>query len=419
MNWITKKEHSEKHQQLLHDARMILETAGKEKRSMTPEEDKQWSDLHNEAEAVAKMVQAHDAQDASERALEQRLETADREGQNKPEVKDAAENYRKAFRNWLTRGERLSGEDRRTLENVPAEYRTASGLDTVTSAHGLQWAPTVFATYVTDALKATGGIRENATVLVQDSAAKLTFPTCDDTANTGSFTTQASEVTDDDTYDPTTGNVEVTPQVCNSKIIRISVQLLNSASFDVEQYVAGKLADRIGRASNTAFTVGSGTGEPKGLIPAASVGVTTASATAFTYNELLDLKHSVNSAYRSRGNCRWMFNDATLKYIKQNLVDDNHRPLWNGGNIDLQLPPTIDSDPYIINDDVASIGSTNKSVAYGDFKGYTIVDVNSLVMVRFNENYMKYLQFGFMAWLYTGGNLVDLKSVKVLQHHVS
>lgn len=416
MNWNTRKEKHHEHQKHLHDARQIVETALKEKREMTPEENEKWSDLHKQADAVWEMVETLDAQDAAERAFEQRFEKEERTSHGQ-EV-STPDAYNKAWIKWFRSG-KVNAEQRLALDHAPPEIRAASNLNTSDVGHGSEWVPTIFANYVTEALKATGGVREaGATIINQTNGASVSFSTSDDVANKAVITDEGDEATDDDSFDPTTGAVTVKPYRWNSKVLRVHINLLDSAAFNVEQYVAGLLAERIFRGTNESFTTGSGTGAPKGVVTASTLGHTGSSATGFGIDDLYTLKHSVNSSYRRRG-ARWMFNDQTLLYIKKNLKDEDGRPLWRAGNIELEIPPTIDSDPYVINDDMANIGANAKCVLYGNFSAYHIVDVNSMILVRFNEKYMNALQIGFLAHFMTGGNLVDVKAVKHFKNAAS
>jgi HK97 family phage major capsid protein len=103
--------------------------------------------------------------------------------------------------------------------------------------------------------------------------------------------------------------------------------LLQDNAYNIEQEVRNAFAPRFGRILNQECTTGDGSGDPNGIVTASTLGKTTASATAFTYLEILDLKHSIDPAYRNSPQFGFMFNDAVLLAIKK-LVDSQNRPLW-------------------------------------------------------------------------------------------
>ena len=105
--------------------------------------------------------------------------------------------------------------------------------------------------------------------------------------------------------------------------IKISEELLNDSVFDLENYIAREFARRIGTKEKEAFFTGDGSGKSLGVLAdkvGAEVGVTAASATAITADELLDLYHSLFSPYRKKA--VWVVNDSTIKAVRK-LKDNN------------------------------------------------------------------------------------------------
>ncbi|WP_350624306.1 phage major capsid protein, partial [Pseudoalteromonas sp. 24-MNA-CIBAN-0067] len=49
-----------------------------------------------------------------------------------------------------------------------------------------------------------------------------------------------------------------------------------------------------------------------------------------TLEDLIDLEHSVDPAYRRSAQCGFMMNDSTIKVVKK-LKDTQGRPLWLPG----------------------------------------------------------------------------------------
>lgn len=93
--------------------------------------------------------------------------------------------------------------------------------------------------------------------------------------------------------------------------------------FDLESYITREFARRIGAKEEEAFFTGNGTGKPLGILAdtgGAQTGVTAASATAITADELIDLFYSLKAPYRK--NAVWVLNDSTIKVIRK-LKDNN------------------------------------------------------------------------------------------------
>src|SRR5690606_18448224 len=98
-------------------------------------------------------------------------------------------------------------------------------------------------------------------------------------------------------------------------------------------------------------TIGTGTGQPEGIVTASSVGKTAASATAVTFDDLNHLVHSVDPIYREGGKCGFMFNDLTLRGLKD-LKDSQSRPIWLPG-YEAGAPDRIHGFGYTINQHMA------------------------------------------------------------------
>ena len=166
---------------------------------------------------------------------------------------------------------------------------------------------------------------------------------------------------------------------------------------------------------NTHFTAGDGVSKPSGVMTEATLGVTAASATEFTADELIDLEHSVDRAYRR--NARLMMNDDALRVVKK-LKDGAGRYLWLASPADGE-PDTILGHAYTINQDVPAIAPSAKSILFGDFSKYYIRRITGARVLRLVERYADYNQIAFVAFQRWDGALIDAGThpVKYLQMH--
>lgn len=296
--------------------------------------------------------------------------------------------------------------------NVTAEQAIAirNAMSTTTPAEGGYTVPAEIAAMVIDKLKAFGGMREVATILTTASGGSLNFPTSDGTGEVGEIVGEnAAAAAGDITF----GTVPLSVFKYSSKKIALPVELIQDSAIDVIGFVIDRLATRIARIQNTHFTTGAGTTVPDGVIPKSATGKTGTTGQTLTviYDDLVDLKHSVNRAYRR--NARYMMNDLSVAIVSK-IKDTTGRPIWTP-SITQDAPDMLNGYPVAINDDVAVMAANAKSIAFGDFSQYTIRDVaGSTSLRRFDDSaFALNGQVGFCGWTRSGGNLLDTAAVRV------
>ena len=300
--------------------------------------------------------------------------------------------------------------------NVTAEQALAirNAMSTTTPAEGGYTVPAEISTMVINKLKSFGGMREVAQIITTDGGNALNFPTNDGTGEVGEIVDQNAAAAAGET---TFGTVSLNPFKYSSKKIALPIELIQDSAIDVVGFVVDRLAERIARIQNTHFTVGAGTTLPDGLIPRAGTGKTGTTGQTLTviYEDLVDLKHSVNRAYR--GNAKFMLNDLSVGIISK-IKDSTGRPIWTPGDnesITGGRGDTLLGHDVVTNDDVAVMAANAKSIAFGDFSKYIIRDVaNSTSIRRFDDSAFALLgQVGFCGWQRSGGNLIDTAAVKL------
>lgn len=299
--------------------------------------------------------------------------------------------------------------------NVSAEQalQIRNAMSTTTTTEGGFTVPSEIASMVIDKLKAFGGMREVATVISTASGVAMNWPTSDGTADVGAIVGQNAAV---NAADITFGTIGLNPFYYTSNKIALPLELIQDSAIDVVGYVVNRLATRIARIQNTHFTVGGGTTLPDGVMVKAGIGKTgtTGQTLTVTYGDLVDLKHSVNRAYR--GNARYMMNDLSVAVVSK-LVDTTGRPIWVPA-LTAGAPDTLCGHPVAINDDVAVMAANALSIGFGDFGAYNIRDVaGTTVLRRFDDSaFALSNNVGFCAWTRSGGNLLDTAAVKTYKN---
>src|SRR5690606_17105231 len=107
---------------------------------------------------------------------------------------------------------------------------------------------------------------------------------------------------------------------------------------------------------------------------------------------------------------------AEIRKIK----DDNGRPVFvpsDDAGITKGQAGTLLGYPIVINNNMAEMAASAKAILFGDFKKYTVRDAMGLTLFRFTDSaYAKKGQVGFLAWMRSGGNLLDTGAVKYFQN---
>lgn len=197
-------------------------------------------------------------------------------------------------------------------------------------------------------------------------------------------------------------------------MIKVSEELLADSVFDLEAYISKKFARRIGSREEESFFNGDGKGKPLGILAAtggAEVGVTSASATAITADEVIDLFYSLKAPYRK--NAVWLLNDATVKQIRK-LKDSTGQYLWQPSLV-AGTPDTILGRPVKTSAFMPTAVAGAKTIAFGDFKYYWIADRQGRTFKKLSELFAATGQVGFMGTQRVDGKLILPEAIKVLQ----
>ncbi len=323
------------------------------------------------------------------------------------ELEQRAKDYHETQLRFLRFGmEYLTDEQRSLLrtgfvspDSAEARAQSVSGGSPVGIYGGYTVAPE-FLRELEKAMKAYGGVMENSRVITTATGADLPMPNTDDTGNVGALLGENQPIGEGDaTFTQTTLHAFK----YTSKLVRFSWELLQDSAFDIEGELADLCGTRLGRILNTHFTTGTGSGQPQGIITGATAGITGAGSATVTYDDLVDLEHSVGRAYRENG--AYMFNDGTLKVIRK-LKDSQGHPLWQP-SLTSGVPALFNGRKYVINDDMANLGIGNKPILFGDLSKYYVRKVKDYTIVRLVERYAELGQVGFFIWCRYDGRVRD------------
>jgi HK97 family phage major capsid protein len=388
------KAKEERQGQLWKGMRDITDIARAEKRELHAEEYTQWSRMNDELDTVGKDIDMLRKQEEINKKLA---------GQKADEGRkaDDVELGQRAFSRYLAGGVNA-------LDSEEREYMQRAHSTTVASEGGYL-VPTTLQNQIISRMAYWGGIREAVTILNTASGNPIPWPTADNTAQKGRRIAENTQATNDRNF--VFGSKALGSHTYTSDPIRIPNELLQDSAFNLEAFIGEEVGKLMGRILNEECTTGTGSGMPQGLVTGSTLGVTGAAA-AITFDNLIDLEHSLNRAYRQGG--AFMFNDATLKTLRK-LKDNEGNYIWQPGTTGV-APASILGYSYFINEDMANVATAQKSILFGDFSKYILRDVQGVTVRRLVERYADFNQIGIIAYSRHDGGLMDTAAVKHLAH---
>ena len=314
---------------------------------------------------------------AEARSEEERAKMRPRPGDTTAPAKDEPSkgdiSYRSVFHKFIAKGgslDALSTEERAVLSTGGVEGR-AQTVGTATAGGHL--VPTELADQIIVSMKAWGPMYNSDVCTVIDTASgnSIKIPTVDDTATTAVAHTEGAALTDTGAKDVSLGQKSLDSYVFDTQFVRWSMELQSDSMFSVELLLAQLLGERLGRIANAQLTTGTGTSAPNGIVTASSLGKAAASATAITADEIIDLLHSVDPAYRASPKVRFMFNDSVLAAVRK-LKDGQGNYLWQMGDVTRGEPGRLLGYRYEVNQAMDSLATAKKVMLFGDMGKYFV-----------------------------------------------
>lgn len=442
---------------LIQNARNILDAAQKEGRELTAEEDEQFNSMHEAADNLKLQLEALERQAAAVRDERQKNAEGDLSrlaamgvslqnnrgtavpanlgGMGGYKVSqehinqaisawcrkqyglplDDADNYSvELYRQYVDR--KFSPDSRdlvtrfsntfrwREMQNrmraVHPSIRNDLSTGTGTGEAGVV-IPEGFVARLEQAMLAFGGMLQTSEIMVTDSGNDMPWPTADDTFNKGAILSEASSI--GSSVDPSFGAVILQAFKYSSKLVQVSAEILEDFAFDLPSILGSMLGERLGRILNEHFTTGTGSSQPRGIAVAATTGVTAASATAITSDEVIDLFHAVDPAYRP--NAEFMMADSTVALVRK-LKDSDNQYLWQPG-LQAGIPDRLLGRVVNVNQDMPSAATGNKAILFGDLRKYKVRLAGQTRSRRLVERYADTDQEGFVSFIRADGDLVD------------
>ncbi|MDW4496818.1 phage major capsid protein [Sulfitobacter sp. D35] len=206
-----------------------------------------------------------------------------------------------------------------------------------------------------------------------------------------------------------------------SALPKASQRLLDDSAFDIESWLAGRIADKFARAEAAAFVAGDGIDKPKGFLAHTAVDndvwawgnlgyVPTGVDGDLTADAIVDLVYALGAQYRA--NASFVMNSKTAGRIRK-LKDADGRFLWSDGMAAAE-PARLMGYPVLIAEDMPEIASGSFAIALGDFAaGYTVAERPDLRVLR--DPFSAKPHVLFYATKRVGGDVSDFAAIKLLK----
>ena len=211
-----------------------------------------------------------------------------------------------------------------------------------------------------------------------------------------------------------------------SALPKASQRLLDDSAFDIEGWLAGRIADKFARSEAAAFINGDGIDKPKGLLTYPQVEneihewghlgfVTTGVAGGIQSGDpIVDLVYALGAVYRANGT--FVMNSKTAGTIRK-LKDNDGRFLWSDG-LAAGEPARLMGYPVLVAEDMPDIADGAAAIAFGDFgAGYTVAERPDLRVLR--DPFSAKPHVLFYATKRVGRAVSDFAAIKLLKFAVS
>jgi len=366
--------------------RSMYDVAEKEGRGFTAEEEEKWKKLEADIMDFDMRIKANNALN-----------------EHKANRSDSNHKESAIFRRFLQRGMGdLSLEERQFMQERKVTSVEMRALGTGSGNIGGFTVPAEFLNNLEVAMKSFGGMLNVSEIIYTDTGAVLPMPTLN-------FTSAAASIVGENTQSPLDastpfGTTNLGAFTYRTPVLPLSYELLQDSAFK-ETIITDAFGEQLARGLNAHLTTGTGIGQAEGIITGSVAGKigSLGSTASVSYDDLVDLEHSVDQSYRNQA--KFMFNDDTLKVLKK-IKDSNGLPLFVP-SISGPAHETILGYQYEVNQDMPTMSANAKSILFGRLDKYKTRIVKDTAMVRLTERYADSLQVGFLGFLRADGRLLD------------
>lgn len=426
----------EKRQELRSEMVSWQDKVGADEYQWNAQDEENWDKLNEDYNSLEKRIQVLEAtekriQEHDEPRYDSQPAPEKRSSQRRPGPQRATYDQENlAFRSWLKCQARMPlaeaevrslahfGMDQNTaaygslqfrLSSNPMEFRRGMeyrGPAEQTLTENAELVPTEIARRVERAQILIGNVRANATVIRTAGGNPLQVPTSNDTANSVSIFGEDTDMRATDPAAVPTSNIQLDAFKYSTQPVLLTREVIDDSIVDMISFVFDALGERMARGQNAHFTTGTGTGQPNGIVTAATVFDIGASSGGIQSDDIIDLVHSVDPVYRRNG--AFMMHDSAVADIRK-LKETTNQYIWQpglqAGQPDRLLGYTININQDM---DASPWAAGEEALLFGELSKYWIRDVGTVEVRVLRELYtVSQDSIGLMLILRSDGELLD------------
>lgn len=415
------KEIKEERASLIREMQELASVAQKENRSFTEDEQVKFDKLDNDSQALQQKAETLERVEKVSKLVLPEAKSSPAYRANKLSYADQNNALRCFFLRaaghdhlikdeWRNAAEKAGVANGSTL-NVKLESRATDGQNIADAIDGGYTVNSGVVIGIEKALKAFGGVTNVCRVLRTENGSPISYATCNDTSNVGALVAENAALSNTALV---FGQVTLNSYKFSSLVQPVSLELLQDSAVDIGAFISENLGLRLARVHNTYATTGTGSSQPEGVVTGSALGKTAAAVAAITANELIDLYHSVDVAYRNLPGTSWMMHDSTYAAIRK-LTNSGSGDFTWGAGLNAGGPDMLMGKPVVINNDMDTLATAKKVVLFGNFPmAYVWRQVLDIQIRVLNERYIDNGAVGFVAFSRCDGATINANAVKHL-----
>ena len=185
----------------------------------------------------------------------------------------------------------------------------------------------------------------------------------------------------------------------------ISKSLLNNTDHDLVSFVVEKMAEKIAYFIDHEVLVGTAN-KIEGMRTLTNK-MQTASATAVTADEIVELSDKIKDRYKN--NAMWIMSSATRTAIRKLKGQDGHYLLQD--DITSPFGQVLLGKPVYVSDAMPNLAAGNLAIVYGDMSGLSVKIPTEVEIEVLREKYATQHAIGVNAWLEIDAKVSDNQKI--------
>lgn len=378
-----KKELIEKKNDLITRAEAIVQNAKSEVRELTDDEAKELAEIKDDVKAIKKKLLASDVE---EMADDKEKKEDDAPKEEEEEEKDTAEEEKRAFENYI----------RGTVMHERAGELTKTD-------NGALIPSTIVDMIIKKVYDICPILEKSQQFNVKGTLQVPYYPADANNINVA-YANEFEELTS------STGkfsSVTLTGFLAGA-LTKISRSLINNAQIDIVSFVVDEMAYSIKRFIEGELL--NGTDSKVTGLSTLKNGIESASATAITADEVIQLHDSIKDEFQ--GNAIWVMSPATRTALRL-LKDGNGRYLLQD-DVSAPFGTTLLGKPVYVTDNMSDIAKGKTAIYYGDMSGLATKFSEEINIQILREKFATQHCDGVVGWFEFDAKVIDEQRIAKL-----